>query len=248
MSDAPQGLSGLTIVIAGASSPAGIACARQFAGDGARVVAVGSNAGRLENALGGVDDVVLKSCDLSRADEVRNLAAGLRKDGLTPDGLIHLVGGWRGGDGVAGQSDDDYDFLHRQVVTTLRNTSRAFLQDLAASPRGRLAIVSATAVDRPTAGNASYAAVKSAAEGWVKAVADQFRPRRNGNDDDTPAIAAACIVVVKALVDDAMRAASPERRFPGHTDVRDLATTMAGLFTENAAELNGRRVMLADLP
>ncbi|WP_028278620.1 SDR family oxidoreductase [Arthrobacter sp. H5] len=248
MSDAAQDLSGLTIVIAGASSPAGIACARQFAGAGARVVAVGSNAGRLEGALSDVDGVVLKTCDLSQAEDVQKLAAGLREDRLMPDGLIHLVGGWRGGDGIAGQSDGDYDFLHRQVVTTLRNTSRAFLPDLAASTRGRLAIVSATAVDRPTAGNASYAAVKSAAEAWVRAIADQFSPRHSGNDDDTPATAAACIVVVKALVDDAMRAGSPERRFPGHTDVRHVATTMAGLFTEDAAALNGRRVMLADLP
>lgn len=228
-------LSRLTVLIAGASSQAGIATAEALTPAGARVIAVGSDATRLQRALGHLESVDQRTCDLTDFQAVQTLAEELRTGGTAPDGLIHLVGGWRGGAGIAGQSDDDYEFLHRSVLTTLRNTSRAFIGDLTRSPRGRLAIVSATAVDSPTAGNASYAAIKAAAETWVRAVAQEFAAAE-------PQRGAAAIVVVKALLDDAMRAEHPERRFPGYTHVRDLAATMTGLFERDPADLNGRRL------
>ena len=56
------------------------------------------------------------------------------------------------------------------------------------------------------------------------------------------------IFVVKALVDPAMRAKSPERTFPGFTDVEDLAAAAVGLFTSPAADLNGQRLLLGPEP
>ncbi|MGA7205636.1 MAG: SDR family NAD(P)-dependent oxidoreductase, partial [Specibacter sp.] len=127
-------------------------------------------------------------------------------------------------------------FLHTSVLATLRNTSREFYPDLAASAVGRLAIVSSTSVTAPTPGNANYAAVKAAAETWVQAVAAGFAAEGG---------AAAVVLVVKALVDDAMRAAAPERSFPGFTDVADLGHTVVKLFSTPAATLNGSRNVLS---
>ncbi|GAB3555329.1 SDR family oxidoreductase [Arthrobacter tumbae] len=233
-----SGLPGLNILVAGATSQAGVAAAEAFTSAGARVIAVGSDSARLELSLGHLQDVELRTCDLADFSAVLSLSNDLRVAGTNVDGLIHLVGGWRGGSGIAGQTDEDYDFLHHSVLTTLRNTSRAFAGDLARSQRGRLAIVSATAVDSPTASSASYAAVKAAAETWVRAVAQEFAAAQ----PDGQARAAASIVVVKALLDNKMRAESPERRFPGYTHVRDLAATLAGLFGQDAAAINGQRV------
>ena len=53
------------------------------------------------------------------------------------DAVIHLVGGWRGAKGITDQSDADWEFLHRGAVTTVRNVSRVFFDDLAASSAGR---------------------------------------------------------------------------------------------------------------
>ena len=69
------------------------------------------------------------------------------------DAVIHLVGGWRGAKGIADQSDDDWDFLERGAITTLRNVSRVFYDDLAASGTGRFAMVSSTAVDKSDGGD-----------------------------------------------------------------------------------------------
>ncbi|WP_159616861.1 SDR family NAD(P)-dependent oxidoreductase [Arthrobacter zhaoguopingii] len=230
---------GLTVVVAGATSASGVAVARELTARGARVIAVGSHAGRLQDALGHLNGVEQRVCDLTDAAAVNTLAAAVEADTGGADGLIHLVGGWRGAKGITTQSDEDYAFLHGSVFRTLFNTSRAFYDQLARSPRGRLAAVSATAVDSPTAGSASYAAVKASAETWLRAVAEGFT--RDGS------AAASTALVVKALLDDAMREAQPGRRFPGYTHVDDLARAAAALFAVPAAEVNGQRTPPADL-
>ncbi|MDR6989327.1 NADP-dependent 3-hydroxy acid dehydrogenase YdfG [Paenarthrobacter nitroguajacolicus] len=232
----------LTILVTGGSSASGIAAARALGAAGHRVFTVGSDEVRIQAAASeagnGVTPLV---CDLADLGSVRALAEGLHSRGVDGvDGVIHLVGGWRGAKGIEDQSDEDWDAMERSAVTTLRNVSRVFYSQLEASPNGRLAMVSSTAASAPTAAAASYAAAKAAAEAWTLAVADGFR-RMQAEEQHS----AAAIFVVKALVDPAMRAAHPERRFPGYTDVEDLAAAVVRLFGEPAANLNGQRIVLA---
>jgi NADP-dependent 3-hydroxy acid dehydrogenase YdfG len=239
----------LNILVAGGSSPSGIAVARALRSAGHAVFTVGSDAARIRAAAAEAGTgVVPLACDLADPAAVRDLHAELAARAGHIDGVIHLVGGWRGAKGITDQSDEDWDFQERNAVTTLRNVSRAFYDDLAASDTGRLAIVSSTAVASPTAGGASYVAAKAAAEAWTLAVADGFRRAQSGNSGTTAGPveqhSAAVIFVVKALVDAAMRAASPERKVPGFTDVEELAAAAAGLFRTPAGELNGRRLPL----
>src|ERR671922_306810 len=56
---------------------------------------------------------------------------------------------------------------------------------------------------------------------------------------------AAAILVVKALLTDAMLKESPGADFSGHTHVNDLAAAIADLWERPADELNGRRLDLA---
>ncbi|WP_104135956.1 MULTISPECIES: SDR family NAD(P)-dependent oxidoreductase [unclassified Cryobacterium] len=214
---ASRAVAGRTVLIAGATSTAGLAVASLLADSGARVVAVGSNLERLQSVLGVAPDAALYECDLTDFAAVTALAGATGPI----DGLIHLVGGWRGGGGLAGQTDEDWDFLHSHVVTTLRNTTRAFNADLLASSAGRLAIVSSVSVDRPTAGGANYAAAKSAAETWVRAVGAGF-----AKAGDT---AAAAIFVVRSL--DGLET--------------ELATRVTGLWGKAAASVNNSRLVLA---
>jgi 3-oxoacyl-[acyl-carrier protein] reductase len=238
---------GLRVLVAGASGASGRAVTAALRGAGADVVAVGSNAERLQRAYGDDDGVATFACDLADRGTVEELAAALQAGGGT-DGLVHLVGGWRGGKGITGQSDEDWDFLHRSLVTTLRNTTRAFYPQLASSGCGRAVIVSSTAVGSPTAGGANYAAAKAAAESWMQSVADGFDRDRKAAEKETghpvPSRAAAVVLVVKALVDDGMRRAEPEKSFDGYTDVAELADAVKNLFSRPADELNGRRIPL----
>ncbi|CAM5259926.1 hypothetical protein SAURM35S_05354 [Streptomyces aurantiogriseus] len=59
---------------------------------------------------------------------------------------------------------------------------------------------------------------------------------------------AAAILVVKALVHDAMRAERPNAKFAGFTDVKDLAEAIAGVWEKPAAEVNGNRLWLTEKP
>lgn len=240
-----QPLTGLTVLVAGAGSPSGAAVGEVLERAGAKVVAAGRDLARLEGSLAGLSSADLRSCDLSNDEEVAALAADLQETYGGVDGVIHLVGGWRGGSGITGQREDDWRFLEAGILHTLRNVSRSFYDQLEASPSGRLAIVSSTAVGNPTAAGAGYAAAKAGAEAWVQAVAQGFRSSQSGRrQDPVPQRSAAIVFVVRALVDDAMRAAQPDRDFGSYTDVLTLANAAVGLFTSDAASLNGQRIAL----
>ena len=62
------------------------------------------------------------------------------------------------------------------------------------------------------------------------------------------ASAAAAILVVKALVHDAMRADRPNAKFAVFTDVKDLAEAIVGVWDKPAAEVNGNRLWLTEKP
>lgn len=204
-------------LITGGSSASGIATASALLArfPDATVVTVGSNTERITAAAAATGATGL-TCDLTDSDAVAELAAMVTGFGpLT--GLIHLVGGWRGGGSLAEQSDPDWEFLERHVVGTLRTTTRALADQL--GPDGaKLVIVSTTGLDQeklaaqPAPGNANYLAAKAAAEAWTRAV---------GNG---------VVIRVKALVTDQMRADSPERKFPGYTHVNDLGVQIADSF------------------
>jgi len=208
-----QGLGGRTVLIAGASSASGLAAALALVGAGARVVAVGRDESALARvAAAGAE---IEVCDLTDERAVDDLAA---KIGAV-DGILHLVGGWRGGGGLAGQSDADYRFLE-QSLTALRHVTRAFDDGLRASTAARVAIVSSPAVARPLAGGANYAAVKAASEAWTRAVAQGFA--KAARDAGTPLTAASVVFRVKSL--------------DGLEDA--LARAFVDLWDEDAVELN----------
>lgn len=236
------GRNALNILVTGGSGASGIAAARALHAAGHRVFTVGTDHQRISAAASAAGDGVTPLvCDLASADAVRQLHGTLAAEGVRVDGVVHLVGGWRGAKGIPDQSDDDWAFLERGSVTTLRNVSRTFFDDLAASPRGRFAMVSSTTVEKPAAALASYAAAKAAAEAWTMAMADGFRRAAEAGGGE----AAAVVLVVKALVDAELRRNHPERSFPGATDVADLADAVVRLFAQPASGLNGTRVRLA---
>ncbi len=212
-------LAGRLVLIAGATSASGEAVARALVAADATVLAVGTRQealDALEDAVPGVDTRV---CDLADRDAVAELAMRIHLKFGPVDGLVHLVGGWRGGGGIAGQTDADWDFLERGF-RTLRNTTRVFYDDLVASPAGRLAIVSSTAVENPYAGGANYAAAKAAADAWVRAVAQGLRK-------DAPQ-SAATVFVVKTLADLEAR----------------LGDEVVRLWEAAPEDINGRRIPL----
>ena len=226
------------VVLAGAGGGAGPAVAHRLAIAGATVVLAGRDLEAVEsltaeiNASGGAAHAV--AIDLLDAAAVTRWARDVDRDFGHVDGVVHLVGGWRGGKGITEADLADWDWLSDRLVRTVQHTSRAFHDALRASDRGRFVLVSSAEASRPTATNASYAAAKAAAEAWTLAVADSFRGSQ----------AAASIVVVKALLTPAMRALKPDAKFAGFTEVTVLADIVTDLWAKSASDVNGERVWL----
>ena len=221
------GIEGRTVLLAGGTSAAGRSVAGALRAAGATAVVVGSDAGRLASAAAEIDGVATEQCDLTDPDAVAALRDRVHAAHGGVDGILHLVGGWRGGGGLAGQSDEDFAFLLRSF-TALRNVTRAFDDDLRASDAGRLAIVSSTSVARPLAGGANYAAVKAASEAWTRAVAQGFtKAARDAGADPS---AAAVVFRVKSLagLEDALALAFLGLWGDPAEDVNDVTIELAG--------------------
>ncbi|WP_084962377.1 SDR family NAD(P)-dependent oxidoreductase [Thermoactinospora rubra] len=215
----------MIILITGGGGPTGQAVARRFRQDGHTVIAVDRTAS---------DENGVIAVDLLDRAAVQRLAQQIEAEHGRLDGLVHLVGGWRGSKSFAETDLADWDFLHDLLIRTLQHVTLAFEPLLRKSGNGRFAIVSAKAAERPTAGGACYAAAKAAAEAWTLSLADALK--------DTGG--AATVLVVKALVNDQMKAAKPDAAFPGYTHVDDLAAAVAGLFDRPAGQINGTRLDL----
>jgi NADP-dependent 3-hydroxy acid dehydrogenase YdfG len=226
------------VVVAGAGGGAGAAVVRRLASDGAIVVMADRSLdliGPLAESVRATGatvhpyavDLLDEAATVEWADEVLSTLGRV-------DGVVHLVGGWRGGKGITEADLADWDWLSDLLVRTVQHTSRAFHDALRASQIGRFVLVSAAEASHPTAKNASYAAAKAAAEAWTLALADSF----SGSS------AAATVVVVKALVTPAMRAAKPDAKFATYTDVAVLADAIADLWDKPADTVNGERLWL----
>ncbi|MFF7440272.1 SDR family NAD(P)-dependent oxidoreductase [Streptomyces sp. NPDC008122] len=244
-------LDGAVVAVAGAAGPAGRATLLRLAEAGATVVASDADPARLAEAVDaaryahGGAKVIGDTVDLLDLDATRDWAAKTEKEFGRVDGLVHLVGGWRGSASFTETDLKDWDFLEKLLIRTVQHTSLAFHDGLLrAGGRGRYALISQSGAHKPVANNAAYNAGKAAAEAWTLAMADSFR--KLGGDEGPQA--AAAILVIKALVHDAMRAERPNAKFAGFTDVKDLANEIAGLWDKPAQEVNGQRLWLTPKP
>ncbi|HET8565829.1 MAG TPA: SDR family oxidoreductase [Solirubrobacterales bacterium] len=150
------------------------------------------------------------------------------------DGLVHLVGGWRGGQPLHEAPLADWDLLHGLLVRTVQHTTRAFHDQLVAGEHGRFVLVSAKQAQNPSNTNAAYASAKAAAEAWTLALADGFEPGG----------ATANIIVVEAILTPRMREENPGQSFPTFTPAEDVAEAVTYLCSDAAKMMNGQRFPL----
>jgi NAD(P)-dependent dehydrogenase (short-subunit alcohol dehydrogenase family) len=231
-------LDGRVIAIAGVGGGLGPAVAARLAEEGAIVCgadreqaqadAVGEALGLSEDRWDG------RAVDLLDEEATRAWCEDLIERFGRVDGLMHLVGGWRGGEPLHVAPLEDWSLLHDLLIRTVQHTSRAFHDALVAGGSGRFVLVSAKQAQAPSNTNAAYAAAKAAAEAWTLALADGF--------SDTGATAN--IIVVEAILTQRMREESPAERFPNFTPAEHIADAIAFLCSDGAGEMNGQRLRL----
>jgi NAD(P)-dependent dehydrogenase (short-subunit alcohol dehydrogenase family) len=231
-------LEGRVIAIAGAGGGLGPVVAKRLAEAGASL----SLADRSQEIADGVasdlripdDRIDPHAVDLLDESAANEWAAAVEQRFGHVDALLHLVGGYRGGDPIGSFDLADYEFLHGLLVKTLQFATRAFHAELSKSDHGRFVLVSSAAAQSPESTNAAYASAKAAAEAWTLALADSF--------DGTNATAN--IIVVNAIETPQIREESPETERPTFTPAEDIAEAITFLCSDSASRMNGQRLSL----
>jgi NAD(P)-dependent dehydrogenase (short-subunit alcohol dehydrogenase family) len=225
------------VAIAGAAGGLGPEVARVLAERG-HSLALGERddqrLAQVVDELGLPDDRVhAQVVDLLDIDSARAWAdaAAAKLSGV--HALVHLVGGWRGGEPISAAPVADDDFLHDVLVRTVQLTTRAFLPELLGHG-GRFVLVSSPQADRPSHTNAAYGAAKAAAEAWTLALAEELGERGG----------TANIVRVNAIVTPQMRLESPDKEFRTFTDATEIAEAIAFLLSDSGRKMNGQRLSL----
>jgi NAD(P)-dependent dehydrogenase (short-subunit alcohol dehydrogenase family) len=233
-------LDGRVIAVAGAAGGLGPVVARRLADAGATLALTDVDSDRLDALVADLglaaERVDARVVDLLAEDGAAEWAAGLEQRFGRVDGLLHLVGGWRGGEPLASAPLADYEWLHDLLVRTLQHATRAFYRLLADSPQGRFVLVSSSQAQAPSGTNAAYGAAKAAAESWTLALADSLRADESA--------ATANILVVNAILTPQMREENPEKPFRTFTPAEDIADAIAFVCSDSAAKMNGKRLSL----
>ena len=228
-------LDGRVIAVAGAGGNLGPSVVQRLAAAGATLALGGRQREPLDALAADVDGQVdAAAVDLLDASSTHEWVDGVVERLGRVDGLIHLVGGYRGGTAIEEAPLEEWHALEPLLVRTLQNATQAFTPRLIESGRGRFILVSAGQAQAPTHKNAAYAAAKAAAETWTLALADRFRGTG----------ATANIVVVGSIVTPEMRAESPDKDFSKGTPAEDVAEAFVYLCSDAAATMNGKRLDL----
>jgi NAD(P)-dependent dehydrogenase (short-subunit alcohol dehydrogenase family) len=225
------------VAIAGAAGGLGPEVARVLAERGDTLSLGERDEARLASVVDDLglrpDRLLAQPVDLLDIESARAWADATSERFGGVDALVHLVGGWRGGEPIASAPIDDDAFLHDVLVRTVQLATRAFLPALLASG-GRFVIVSAAQAERPSSTNAAYGSAKAAAEAWTLALADELGERGG----------TANIVRVNAIVTPQMRIDSPDKEFKTFTDADEIAQAIAFLLSDAGRKMNGQRLSL----
>jgi NAD(P)-dependent dehydrogenase (short-subunit alcohol dehydrogenase family) len=231
-------LDGRVVAIAGVAGGLGPVVAERLAGAGATIAGTDVSQERIDEVGAGLalpaERWDGRAVDLLNEEAARQWCAALLERFGRVDALLHLVGGWRGGEPLHEAPLADWDLLHDLLVRTVQHTTRAFHEALLAGEHGRFVLVSSKQAQAPTNTNAAYASAKAAAEAWALALADGFEGTS----------ATANIVVVDAILTPRMREENPGEGFPTFTPAEDIAAAIAFLCSDAAEKMNGQRFAL----
>lgn len=226
------------VLITGATGPLGHAVVRRFAGDGARLVLVGTDRGRLDTAAAGAalaDDAWLPVVgDLRDPATARAAVADADAHFGRVDVLLHLVGGWAGGTPVVDLDPAEITSMLDQHLWTTLNLAQAVVPGMVSRGYGRLLAVSSPFAANPGPRGAGYAIAKSAEEILLRSLA-----REVGGSGVT-----ANVVVVRKIDTTRERETEPSVRNAAWTTPGEIAETLAFLASPAAAAINGARIPL----
>jgi NAD(P)-dependent dehydrogenase (short-subunit alcohol dehydrogenase family) len=169
-------LEGKSCLVTGGGSGIGLAVARRFAAEGARVAVMGRRADRLEEAAAESDAISAEPGDVSVADDARRVVEAIveRHGGL--DVLFHAAGVIRRNERLEETTDDEWNHDMGINVDGAFNVCRFAIPHLEQS-RGAIVLVASQLAHVAAAGYATYAVGKGAVLALARSLAIDLGPR-----------------------------------------------------------------------
>lgn len=158
-------LQGACVLVTGATSGIGRACAETFAAAGARLVLAGRRTGHLEELADGLNvPTYLLGLDVRDRRAVEDAVAGLPPEWADVDILVNNAGLAAGLDPVQDGDPDDWDRMIDTNVKGLLYVTRAVLKGMVARGRGHVINIGSIAGHETYPNAAVYCASKAAVD------------------------------------------------------------------------------------
>ncbi len=211
----------MSVLITGASGGLGTAVCQAFAETGGTVIGVA-------RSWTGAERFVALPADLTSAEGCDAMVAEALKHGPI-EALVHILGGFGGGQPVAETSDKTWDGMINLNLRAAFCTMRAVLRPMMAAKYGRIVAVGSRAAVEPMANFAAYSVSKAGLVALVKSVAAE------GKD-----LGITANVVLPSVIDTAAnRKAMPQADFSRWVAPESIAKTLVWLASEAAGDVSG---------
>ena len=223
-------------VITGATGGLGRVAAVQFARQGARLALISTNLSKLEQLSGELnlppEQVLLHPADLRDPDASRQAAQAVLNTFGHIDILLHLVGGWTGGQSLVDSNPQDLEAMLQKHVWTTYSLFRPFVPHLLANSWGRVLLVSSPSASRPPARGGLYAAAKAAQEALLLTLAQELK--------DSGVTANILLVRTIDTLHERERDRQPANAF--WTTPEEITAAILYLCSDQAGMVNGARL------
>lgn len=226
------------VAITGATGGLGRAAAAAFAADGWRVGMLGTDKGRLTTLaadLGLADGRWAPGVADLRSGDAAAAAIGSIAEALGPvDALLHVVGGYAGGETLTDVDRATLDDMLGQHVWSTFNAVRAVLPAMRERGWGRIVAVVPVITAAPVAKQGAYTAAKAAQEALLRTVAKEVA----GSG------VTANLIAVKAIDAEGVRDREPSPKTAAWSTPAEIVDAMRWLCSDAAASVNGQRIAL----
>jgi NAD(P)-dependent dehydrogenase (short-subunit alcohol dehydrogenase family) len=220
-----------TTLITGGTGALGSVVTRRFLADGHRVAATWAHErGRdsLLEQLGSWQPLLVKA-DVTDPRSVESLVREVEERLGSIEVLIHLVGGYEGGELLHQSSVEGWDRMLELNLKSAFLCCRAALGSMLAAGWGRIVLVSSRAARSGRSKQAAYAVAKAGVSVLAEAIAEETR-----------GTAVTANVVSPSIIDTpANRAAIPRADAASWVPAADIAAAIAFLASEEAGQLRG---------
>jgi NAD(P)-dependent dehydrogenase (short-subunit alcohol dehydrogenase family) len=175
------------------------------------------------------DRLLLRPADVTDAVSVAELVGEVTAHLRRIDVLLHLAGGWRGGQTVAETALDELDFLLSLNLKSTFLACRAVLPHMMAQGWGRIVAVGARSAVQPQRRSGAYAASKAGLIALIEAIAAEVK----GSG------VTANVVLPSTIDTPANRQSMPKADFTKWVPPHDIAAAMLYLCSDEAASISG---------